>query len=191
MSKRFASALMGAIFALFTMPAHAQSEGLPMVTFGDGTQVIRRASVLNGAHARPMSSLGPDAIRFTFDPGASLQPAMIFELERDADDATLNVIWLERGHSSWRPYHHKRIRMATYDYSRIAEAIDEEMTEGRALALRVAAGEETVICVDGYELLTERVRDGAFSWMDGDCGEQPNHAIRALLAEYTLEMLGD
>lgn len=191
MIKRFVSAVAGAAFAMFAMPAHAQTDGLPVVTFGDGAQEIRRAGVLDGAHARPLSSLGPDAVRFTFDPGASLQPAMIFELQRRAHDATLDVIWLERGRSSWRPYHRKRIRMATYDYSRIAEAIDEEMTEGRALAARVAAGEDTVMCVDGYERLTERAHAGALTWMEGDCGEQPNHAIHALLAEYTLEMLGD
>ena len=69
----------------------------------------------------------------------------------------------------------------------LASVIDEQLAEGQAIATRLGAGEESARCVDGYDLVTERNRAGALSWMEGYCGEHPNHQIRALLNDWALE----
>jgi hypothetical protein len=178
--------------ATLLLCGRAAAESLPEVAFGDGAFEVSDWSMLARANAKPLQQLGSDVIRFTFDPGSAVMLAEVFELRSDGHNASFEIIWLDRApRMEWRPVRRRSFRMSQALFAQLATEIDEQMAIGRAFAARIHAGEEpSVICVDGFSLVTERYKAGVLSWMEGDCGEQPNHVIRALLNDWALQYLG-
>ncbi len=199
-----APTLFAALLALALIGGDARAQSsdslpLPYLRFEEGAYPFDEDerdywSVRRAAGVRPLRQLGPDSFRFTFDASSALRSSYVFEARRRRDDATLDVVWLDRrqGWSGWRPARRLRVRIALSEYDSLAAQIDDELRRGHAYAARLDAGEEPgVICVDGYSLLTERVVSDRETWMGESCGiYHPNEEIDRLLRDCVLDRLG-
>ena len=176
----------------------AESLPLPYLRFEEGAYPFDEdedgyRSVREAAGLRPLRQLGPDAFRFTFDASSALRKSYVFEARRRRNDATLDIVWLDRRRgSAWQPTRRLRLRIALSEYDFLAAQIDGELRRGRAYVERLDAGEEPgVVCVDGFALLTERVVGERENWMADGCGiYHPNEEIDRLLRDFVLDRLG-
>jgi len=190
-------AILAAVTLLAGSARAQSSDSLPSIRFEQGAYPFDTeqeiSAVRRAAEIRPMLGLGPDAFRFTFDAGSALRKSYVFEGRRGRSSATLNVLWLDRdGAVGWHPSRHRQFRITLAEYDSLAASIDQELQRGEAYAVRLNAGEEPdVICVDGFDLLAERIVRGREVWMGDSCGVyHPNEEIDRLLRDFVLDRLG-
>lgn len=122
--------------------------------------------VLNSASRPVAQQLGTDAIRFSTQPSLGGR-AFIVEAVKGDGEAHVRAFWLI-GHpyEGWMREGSTSFDLPTASYDRLAWVVD------RFLAANLpsrTAGSVMLVCLDGPEDLTERVRDGTIVTLAGSC----------------------
>lgn len=140
--------------------------------------------MLTSAGLPPAGALGPDAIRFSTQPSLGGR-AVVVELVRSAGGrGRTRIIWGD-GHpyQGWKIAGSVRRSLSAGEYRRIAGIVDSALASYRP---DPTTESEIIICTDGPEYLTERVRRGRVVTLSGSCPlskdePHPNDRIAAVL----------
>lgn len=149
--------------------------------------------ILDGVHAPPMQTLGPDSIRFSRAPALG-GDGFVVTLRPRRDAYVAEIVWVF-GHDAmgWRRTRQQTLRLSRDEYAEIAETIDHLLAEGVASDPQPSeAGEEAAIlvCSDGPGYLTERNRAGDVSWRGHAACDSTNEAIHDYLTGFLFDRLG-
>ncbi|HEY1605454.1 MAG TPA: hypothetical protein VGF77_07620 [Allosphingosinicella sp.] len=123
--------------------------------------------VLNSANRPIARQLGTDAIRFSTQPSLGGRAFIVEAVKSEDGGAHVQAFWLE-GHpyEGWNWEGSTALILSTAAYDRLAALVDRLL--GTELSPRTPESER-LICMDGPEALTERVRDGKVITLSGSC----------------------
>jgi hypothetical protein len=147
-------------------------------------EVERGVDVLSATHARPMSEVGDDAIRFSTTPSLGGRAWIVEwrgdERGRGATGSITFLYWTRDG----APLNvgTVQIGLSKEEYSALATEVDRLMRSPEPKPQTCENGHCLIdVCTDGPGYLIERRHGGSTTWMSGDCGDHPNNRIAKLM----------
>jgi hypothetical protein len=138
--------------------------------------------VLDSAKRPPAAALGKDAIRFSMQQSLGGR-GVVVELVGGGDrPAAVRLFWFD-GHPrlGWT-----RKGAAEFSLTRVRHARLSRLVDGLLTSYRSHGGEDVIVCMDGPEQVTERVRAGKVVTLSGFCPatekeRHPNEGIAAAM----------
>jgi len=181
--------VLGAALALATSAsaiATTDWRGVPKGAFigpatpsaGDGAPQLWPSNVLMSTGAPPLESLGDNVIRFSSSPLRSKLTYIVEAHRVGVGPAAGTVTTFALGEIRWEQVSVRHFRLTAADFQTLTATVDDLMKERLPI---IDDKDEVIACLDGAFFLTERMRDGKKSWLEGDYG--PNYTIaKALIA---------
>ncbi len=153
-------------------------------TSGSGELTPGRHTPLRAIHARPLTDIGDDVIRFSTGPALG-GLASVIEIHRsDAKRASGDVYFLA-GHNArgWERQGQLKWFMSSADYDKLASAVDAALAKGDPGMLPKTKEGDILLCTDGPGYLSERRLNRKTHWLSGFCGDNPNNDIASLMGQ--------
>lgn len=129
-------------------------------------------------------ALGRDAIRFSTQPSLGGRAIVVEAVGRTDGSADVRIFWAY-GHpySGWDAEGSERVRLPAAAYRRLTASVDASLSSARSIDVDT---DNTIVCTDGPEFLTERVRGGEVETLAGFCpidehNLHPNEHIAAAM----------
>jgi hypothetical protein len=149
-------------------------------------EVVRRPDdVLNVAGRPNAARLGSDAIRFSTQPSLGGRAFIVEAVNAAGANGRVHIVWLD-GHprTGWTREGSTQFTLAPAAYRRLTLVVDHFLAAYR-LPTRAEDG-EAIVCTDGPEALTERVRSGKVVTLAGSCPPDeyeahPNRHVEAAM----------
>jgi hypothetical protein len=137
--------------------------------------------VLAAIHAKPLSQVGDDAIRFSNEPALG-GPAWVVEWHRDSQGFGEGTVTFLYWHRSEDPSVTGvlQLGLSREAYAELSAKIDELLR--RPERVEKYRPRLFFVCTDGPGYLTERRTGGVTTWLTGFCGDHPNNAISKLIS---------
>jgi hypothetical protein len=176
--------------------AEAGTPDCSRVRFGSELQSCEIArdehDVLDSAGRPPATALGRDAVRFSMQPSLGGRAIVVEVVSRGDGGATGRLYWFD-GHPrlGWTPEGSARFSLSLRNYRRLATVVDRLIGTYRDERREEGEGDDDgdkaiVVCTDGPEQVTERVREGRVATLSGFCPStgpepHPNASVAAVM----------
>ncbi|HEX8643962.1 MAG TPA: hypothetical protein VF702_08625 [Allosphingosinicella sp.] len=158
---------------------------------GDGRE---ESSVLRSIEARPLTTLGADALRFSTEPQLGGK-AIVVEIARSAEGSHRVRVRRFHGHfrSGWAADGEWNFLLSDRRYRAFVARVDRLLAQPDPRPdCRGASQEECMyVCTDGPGILVERASGGRTVWRRGSCGPRhPNDLIEKAVRRLLRRNLG-